>query len=90
MTFSHPRVDPRAIDVTIDADELMVTLADGRRVAVPLAWFPKLLHAKQSQRENWRLVGDGQGIHWSDLDEDLSVKGLLRGVEAPGASQKAV
>ena len=68
----------------------MVTLADGRRVAVPLAWFPKLLHAKQSQRENWRLVGDGQGIHWSDLDEDLSVKGLLRGVEAPGASQKAV
>ena len=90
MTSSNPSVDPRAVDVAIDDVELTVGLADGRRVAVPLAWFPRLLHAEQSQRENWQLVGDGEGIHWPDIDEDLSVNGLLRGVAAPGTSKRAV
>jgi hypothetical protein len=82
-------VDPRAIDVRVDDDELTVDLADGRRVAVPLAWFPRLLHATTEQRKDWRFVGDGQGIHWPSVDEDLSVAGLLRGAAAPGASKRA-
>ncbi len=89
MTSSDPSVDPRAIDVAIDDNELTVELADGRRVIVPLAWFPRLLHADPDQRQNWRFVGDGKGIHWTDLDEDLSVSGLLRGASAPDASKRA-
>lgn len=90
MTSSGPSVDPRAVDVETDDDNLTVDLADGRRLTVPLAWFPRLLHATSVQRRNWRLVGDGQGIHWPDLDEDLSVGGLLRGSAAPDASRRAV
>ena len=90
MTTSGPSVDPRAVRVSVGEDELTVDLADGRRVSVPLVWFPRLLHADPAQRENWRLLGDGQGINWPDLDEDLSVEGLLRGAAAPGASRRAV
>ncbi len=90
MTTSGPSVDPRAIQVSVSEDELSVELADGRRVSVPLAWFPRLLHASADQRSNWRLLGEGQGIHWPDLDEDLSVEGLLRGTVAPGASKRAI
>ncbi len=90
MSSSGPSVDPRAIDVAVDDDNLMVDLADGRRVTVPLAWFPRLLHASPEQRRNWRLIGDGQGIHWPDVDEDLSVSGLLRGTAAPETSKRAV
>lgn len=90
MTSSSPSVDPRAVDVATDDDSLVVDLADGRRLTVPLAWFPRLLHAKPDQRRNWRLIGDGQGIHWPDVDEDLSVSGLLRGTAAPEISKRAV
>ena len=90
MTTSEPKVDPRATDVKVTEDDLSVALADGRRVIVPLAWFPRLLHASAEQRSNWRLLGDGEGIHWPDVDEDLSVAGLLRGTAAPGASRRAV
>ena len=90
MTSSSPSVDPRAVDVTTDDDNLLVDLADGRRLAVPLAWFPRLLHASPDQRRNWRLLGDGQGIHWPDIDEDLSVNGLLRGTADSQASRRAV
>jgi hypothetical protein len=83
-------VDPRAVDVVADDDNLTVDLADGRRLTVPLAWFPRLLHATADQRRNWRFLGDGQGIHWPDVDEDLSVSGLLRGTAAPEASRRAV
>jgi hypothetical protein len=83
-------MDPRAANVLLDDDSLTVDLVDGRRITVPLAWFPRLLHAKQEQRRNWRLVGDGQGVHWPDVDEDLSVEGLLRGAAAPGASRRAI
>lgn len=90
MTTSNPSVDPRAVDDATDDDNLTVDLADGRRVSVPLAWFPRLLHAKPGQRGNWRLIGDGQGIHWPDVDEDVSVSGLLRGAAAPESPRRAV
>ena len=90
MTSSNPSVDPRAIDVAADDDSLTVDLADGRRVTVPLAWFPRLLHASPDQRRNWRLIGEGQGIHWPDIDEDLSVSGLLRGTVVAEATKRAI
>ena len=68
----------RATGLAITEDELTVTLTDGRRVSVPLAWFPKLLHATDAERQQWRWIGDGQGIHWPLLDEDLSVAGFLK------------
>ena len=90
MTTSEPSVDPRAVGASVTEDDLSVDLADGRRLSVPLAWFPRLLHATQEQRSNWRILGDGQGLHWPDIDEDLSVVGLLRGAAAPGTSRRAV
>ena len=87
MGISTAAADPRAEHVEISEDELTVTLTDGRRVSVPLAWFPRLLDATPRQRANWSFIGDGDGIHWPDIDEDLSVAGLLLGVPAPGGSQ---
>jgi hypothetical protein len=84
MSSSVVEANPRAQQVEVTEDELTVALADGRRVSVPLAWFPRLLHASPAQRSNWQLLGDGEGIHWPDVDEDLSVAGILRGVPAPG------
>lgn len=60
-------------------DALSVELLDGRTITVPISWFPTLSNAKQSQRENWEILGNGEGIHWPDLDENLSVSGLLAG-----------
>jgi len=70
---------PLAQDVQFTDAELVVALADGRRIAVPLAWFPRLADASREKLENWELLGDGEGIHWPGLDEDISVAGLLRG-----------
>jgi hypothetical protein len=78
------------VDVSVSEDDLSVLLADGRRVIVPLAWFPRLLHATAEQRAGWRIIGDGQGVHWPEIDEDLSVAGLLRGSAVPGESRRAV
>lgn len=78
MSSSLPETDARAKEVAFTEDELTVVLADGRRLSVPLAWFPTLLHASREQRERYELLGEGVGIHWPDLDEDLSVAGLLR------------
>lgn len=72
-------------DVRFDEDTLSVDLADGRTITVPLVWYPRLLHATPEQRENWEPAGAGYGIHWPDVDEDLSVEGLLRGAPAPKA-----
>lgn len=72
-------------DVRFDPERLIVDLADGRTIAVPLAWYPRLLTATPSQRSNWTKAGGGFGIHWPDVDEDLSVAGLLGGTPAPGA-----
>ena len=89
MTTSTPSPNARAIDVAVDEDNLSVDLADGRRVIVPLAWFPRLLHATEAQRKNWELLGDGLGIHWPDVDEDLNVSGLLLGTPASQGSKQA-
>ncbi len=79
MSSSLPKTDPRAKEVSVTEDELCVLLADGRRISVPLAWFPRLLRATPAERSNYELLGEGQGIHWPEVDEDLSVAGLLRG-----------
>jgi hypothetical protein len=87
MSSSLVEASPRAQEVLVTEDELTVSLVDGRRVSVPLAWFPRLLHASPTQRSNWQLLGDGEGIHWPDVDEDLSVAGILRGTLAPQKSR---
>ena len=71
--------EPLAIAVRFDDEHLWVTLADGRQLGTPLAYFPRLLHATSAQRENFELSGGGRGIHWDALDEDISVAGLLAG-----------
>jgi hypothetical protein len=71
---------PQATDVSIRGEELNVLLADGRKISVPLSWFPLLLQATPTQRQNFELLGGGQGIHWPDIDEDLSIAGLLAGL----------
>ena len=69
----------KARHVFITEDTLAVDLADGRTVSAPLAWYPRLLAGTPSERGNWRLIGQGEGIHWPDLDEDLSVIGIIEG-----------
>ena len=66
--------------VKVSDDTLTIDLDDGRTVSVPLSWFPRLLHGLSHERNNWRLIGRGEGIHWPDLDEDISVTGLLEGI----------
>jgi len=65
-----------------------VDLSDGRSISVPIAWFPRLLHSTEQERNNWRLIGKGQGIHWEDIDEDISIEGLLTG-KPSGESQES-
>ena len=69
----------QALEVVVTDDTLTVDLVDGRSVSVPLAWYPRLAHGTATDRCNWRLIGRGEGIHWADLDEDISVEGLLAG-----------
>jgi hypothetical protein len=71
--------EPLAIDVFFSDDAFSVSLDDGRDISVPLTWFPRLLHGTPEQRRHWKLIGLGQGIHWPDLDEDISVAGILAG-----------
>jgi len=73
----------RVKNVRCTQDTLCVDLLDGRTIIVPLAWYPRLLHATSHQRAKWQIAGGGYGIHWPDVDEDLSVEGLLRGLPAP-------
>ena len=77
------RSDERVQAVRSDADTLSVDLMDGRTITVPLSWFPRLLNATQHQRDHWEICGGGYGMHWPDIDEDLSTEGLLRGAPAP-------
>jgi len=79
---------PRAEDIKVTEDTLTVDLSDGRTISVPLGWFPRLLNATQEEKNNWRLIGKGYGIHWEDIDEDISVEGLLTG-KPSGESQKS-
>lgn len=78
MSISAIKLDASAIDVTVTDDRLVVVLADGRELAAPLLWFPRLSAASETQRRNWRLIGRGHGIHWPDLDEDISIASLLK------------
>jgi hypothetical protein len=86
MSSSVVEASARAMAVEVTEDDLAVSLVDGRKIVVPLAWFPRLLHATEAQRNRWELLGDGVGIHWDEIDEDLSVAGLLRGAPAPAAA----
>ena len=83
MNISARIADERVLDVRFDEASLIVDLMDGRSIAAPLAWYPRLLHASPQQRLVWERAGGGYGIHWPEIDEDLSVEGLLRGAPAP-------
>lgn len=80
---------PDAGNVTVTEDTLTVDLSDGRSISVPLAWFPRLVQATPEERNGWRLIGKGQGIHWEAVDEDISVEGLLAG-RPSGESQASL
>ena len=89
MSFSVTEVGvPLAERVDVTEDTLTADLSDGRTISVPLAWYPRLVHATPTERRNWRLIGGGVGIHWHDLDEDVSVEGLLAG-RPSGESQRS-
>ncbi len=78
----------KAQNVRITEDTLSVDILDGRTVSVPLGWYPRLLYASERELNNWRLIGGGEGIHWSDLDEDISIESIILG-KASGESQKS-
>jgi hypothetical protein len=84
MSSSGPELRPLARRVEVTDAELCVDLADGRRIIVPLVWFPRLMAADAATRANWQLLGDGEGIHWPTADEDISVAGLLAGSRSAG------
>jgi len=89
--MSSSRIEPavaRARTVRVTATELAVGLADGRTITVPLEWYPRLLHGTTEERNKWRPIGDGEGIHWPDLDEDIEVYGLIVGARS-GESQRS-
>ena len=83
MATLDPKPGEQVKDVHFSEDSMSVDLLDGRTISVPLAWYPRLLHASPKKRRNWKRAGGGYGIHWPELDEDLSVAGLLRGAPAP-------
>jgi hypothetical protein len=90
MSFSAAAADERVLDVAFTDDALSVSLRDGRIITVPIVWYPRLLNATPEQRQNWKIAGGGYGLHWPDLDEDLSTEGLLRGAPAPKAPEKSI
>ncbi|MDY6939766.1 MAG: DUF2442 domain-containing protein [Cyanobacteriota bacterium] len=77
------RADERVKNVEFTPETICVDLMDGRTITVPLAWYPRLLNATPEQRENWEICGGGYGLHWEEIDEDLSTEGMLRGAPAP-------
>lgn len=89
MTTSAVTADERVTGVEITEDTLSVALMDGRTISVPLVWYPRLYNATDAQRQNFGIAGGGYGIHWPDIDEDLSTEGLLRGAPAPRPKAKA-
>ena len=89
MTTLEFKAGERVRDVRVTDDALSVDLFDGRTITVPLAWYPRLLHATSEQRVNWRIASAGYGIHWPDIDEDLSTQGILQGAPAPIGMAKA-
>jgi hypothetical protein len=90
MSISQIKPGERVKDVHFTENSLSVDLMDGRTISVPLTWYPRLLHATAEQRSNWKIAGGGFGIHWPDIDEDLSTEGLLRGTPASRQSMPNV
>jgi len=88
-TGAEHRPGERIVDVRIEGERLSLDLADGRTISAPLKWYPRLHNGTAAQRRNWRLAGAGHGIHWPDIDEDLSVRGLLEGIPAPSVGSSA-
>jgi len=86
--MSSLMVEAKALDVQLTDDCLSVDLSDGRTISVPLAWYPRLMHGTDAERNNWRFIGEKEGIHWPDLDEDVSVENLLLG-KPSGESQNS-
>jgi hypothetical protein len=90
MTISRIELRvPAAMGVRFDSDSLIVDLEDGRTISIPLVWYPRLFHATSQERENFRLIGSGEGIHWPDLDEDISIEHLILGIPS-GESQASL
>ncbi len=90
--MSSSRIEPvqaRAQSVTVTDDTIVVELSDGRAISAPLAWYPRLFHATPAERSKWRPIGDGEGIHWPDLDEDIKVDALVAGLPS-GESQRSL
>jgi hypothetical protein len=81
-TLSVTMTPPRAIEVSVTDDTLLVDLEDGRTISVPIGWYPRLAHGTPEERQNYQLSGGGRGIHWPDLDEDIGVDGLLLGKQS--------
>lgn len=90
MGTSEPRAGERIVDVSVTDVSLTARFADGREISVPLVWYPRLLRATPEQREKWEFCGGGYGIHWPEIDEDLSSEGLLRGAPGPAKQRSAV
>ena len=89
MSTTDPRAGEAVRDVRVTDEHLIVELADGRSISVPLSWYPRLSAATPGQRAHWEIAGGGFGIHWPEIDEDLSTEGLLRGAPAPRGSSPA-
>jgi len=83
------RQEAKAQQVVVTEDSLSIDLVDGRTISVPLAWYPRLYHGTPEERQHWRLIGQGEGIHWPDLDEDISVENVLAG-KPSGESQRSL
>jgi hypothetical protein len=90
MSTSEIKPGERVKDARFTEDTLSVDMVDGRTITVPLAWYPRLLHATQQQRQNWQICGGGFGIHWPEIDEHLSTEGMLRGAPAPRKTMSKV
>jgi hypothetical protein len=84
-TLADLEISTRARSVRFEGERMIVTLTDDREISVPVAWYPRLAQATPKQRNNWRLIGDGEGIHWPDVDEDLPVAGILLGLKPPAS-----
>lgn len=80
--------EAKAQKIAVTDDTLAVDLTDGRTISVPLVWYPRLMHGTEKERNNWRFIGDNEGIHWPDLDEDISIENLLNG-KPSGESQSS-
>jgi len=88
MNIAADAYEPRLHDIHITEDEVIAFLVDGRTISVPLAWSWRLSEATSKQRQNYEIIGDGLGIHWPEIDEDISVQGMLHGIPAPRSKKE--